>query len=59
MDKLKQKRLEKGLTQERLAEITGIKQQSISSYEAGRQFPRRANLEKLAKALDCTIGEIV
>lgn len=59
MEKLKQKRLEKSLTQEQLAEMTGLNHQSISNYETGEQFPRYANLLKLANALDCEIGEII
>ena len=59
MPKLKQKRREKGLTQEQLVKMIGTTHQSISNYETGEQFPRRANLEKLAKALDCSIGELV
>lgn len=59
LTKLKQKRLEKGYTQQKLAELTGIKQQSISSYESGEQFPRRKAFEKLAEVLECSIGELI
>lgn len=57
--KLKQKRISKGFTQQKLSELTGIKQQSISSYESGEQFPRRKAFEKLAEALECSIGELI
>lgn len=57
--KLKEKRLEKGYTQQKLSELTGIKQESISRYESGEQFPRRKAFEKLAEALECSIGELI
>lgn len=59
LPKLKQKRISKGYTQQKLAELTGIKHQSISNYETGEQFPRCKALEKLAEALECSISELV
>src|SRR5699024_750225 len=38
-DKLKEKRLEAGLTQKQLAEILHVSRQTISSWEVGRTYP--------------------
>jgi len=45
-------RREKGLTQERLAEISGFSQQYISGLEQGRRNPTIVTLYELAMALD-------
>ena len=46
------KRLEKGLTQQKLAERLGTKQSAISRLESGSYNPSLAFLNKLANALD-------
>lgn len=53
---LRELRRRKGLTQEQLADRTGVHQQTISAYETGRKNPRRMSLELAATfgdALDC------
>ena len=59
MKGLKEKRLEKGLTQQALGEKVGVDRNIISSYERGEHFPRKAMLDKLAFALECEIKDIV
>lgn len=54
---LKRLRREKGLTQEQLAELSGVKQPAISAYENGSD-PLTENLIALAKALQCTLEEL-
>jgi transcriptional regulator with XRE-family HTH domain len=44
-------RREKGLTQEKLAEISGFSQQYISGLEQGRRNPTVVTLYELATAL--------
>ncbi|MBA3512300.1 helix-turn-helix transcriptional regulator [Sphingomonas sp.] len=44
-------RKEKGLTQERLAEISGLSQQYISGLEQGRRNPTIVTVHELAVAL--------
>ncbi|MBN9047601.1 MAG: helix-turn-helix transcriptional regulator [Rhizobiales bacterium] len=44
-------RREKGLTQERVAELTGFSQQYISDLERGRRNPTVITLYELAQAL--------
>lgn len=45
------KRLEKGLTQQQLAEKIGTKQSAIARLESGSTNPSVAFLEKVSKAL--------
>ncbi len=51
-ERLKQKRLELNMTQTQLAELVGMKQQSIQSIEAGTT-KRTRYLFELATALQC------
>ncbi|MCZ4057823.1 helix-turn-helix transcriptional regulator [Pantoea sp. LMR881] len=51
-ERLKQKRLELNMTQTQLAEMVGMKQQSIQSIEAGTT-KRTRYLFELATALQC------
>jgi len=44
------------LTQDELAEKSGLPQSHISRLEAGRHSPSRVTLEKIAKALDIPLG---
>ena len=51
--KLRQLRIEKGLTQQKLAERLGYKTNSyISDVESGHFIPSKEKLKKIAKALD-------
>ncbi len=45
-------RIEKGLTQQELAQLIGTKQSVISRLESGRANPSIAFLQKLAQALN-------
>ena len=48
-------RIQKGLTQEKLAELVGTRQSGIARLESGRSKPSIAFLEKVAKALDADL----
>ena len=51
--KLRKLRIEKGLTQQQLAERLGYKTNSyVSDVESGHFIPSREKLKKIAKALD-------
>lgn len=52
-------RKQAGLTQKKLAEIVGVNEVTIRSYEAGKYEPKTEILYKLRKALDCNINEIL
>lgn len=59
MKKLKEKRIQKGLTQEELGQAIGVSYRTIYQYETGRREPNLRMLRALANALNCTIDEIV
>lgn len=52
-------RQEKGLTQEKFAEISGFSQQYISSLEQGRRNPTVVTLYELATALGVSHMELL
>lgn len=56
--RLKTLRIEKQLTQEELAEITGLSTSFISSMERGINAPSFETLESLAKALDVPVRDL-
>lgn len=49
--RIKELRKEKGLTQERLAELIGIETCSLSAIESGRHFPSLPTIEKISNIL--------
>ncbi len=49
---LSKRRIEKDLSQVKIAEILNINKSSYSSWESGRANPNQKNLEELAKILD-------
>jgi transcriptional regulator with XRE-family HTH domain len=55
---LKRIRLERGLTQERLADLSGVSRPAIHRIENGQQVPRRKTVTKLAKVLDIHPADI-
>lgn len=48
-----------GLTQNDLAELIGVPQNTIARWESGTVTPREKSLEKLAKVLECKPEDIV
>jgi transcriptional regulator with XRE-family HTH domain len=52
------RRQQLGLTQEQVAQISGLSQQTISNIEAGRHLARDDVKIALAKALGTTPGEL-
>jgi transcriptional regulator with XRE-family HTH domain len=57
--KLKQVRLEKGFTQERLADKANVTRMTISNIEKGRHVPTVKTLIRLADALGVEITELI
>lgn len=57
--KIKNFRKEKELTQVELAKQAGIAQSFLSNIENGRQSPSLKNLQKIAKALDISLNELL
>lgn len=58
-ERLKLVRKQKGLTQKELADLLGIPYQGISQYERGIRNPKYQTIEKLAKALECDISDLI
>lgn len=54
-NRIKELRLEKGLSQRKLAEETGISQQSLSFYEKGDRNPKIETWQKLADYFDVPV----
>lgn len=58
--KIKEARLEKGLTQEELGKIVGLQKSAIAKYENGRVVNiKRSTLQKLALALDLRGSDLI
>lgn len=56
---LKEIRLSKNLTQKALGQLSGIKQNGISRYEAGKRNMSLKAAKALSKALDCSIDDLL
>ena len=52
-------RKEKGLNQEQLAEQSGVSLTQISKIERNETDPRVSTIEKLAKALNCSVDQLL
>lgn len=48
----------KGMMQSELSELTGITQANISNYINGRTAPGLYTLDKIARALDCSLEDL-
>ena len=57
--KLEKIRTSRGLSQRRLGELSGVYQQTISLIERGKPIQNLRQAEKLAKALNCKVSEII
>lgn len=58
-EKLKEKRLERNLTQQELANLIGVKDSAITQYEKGKREPKMNTVFKLADALGVSIDYFV
>jgi transcriptional regulator with XRE-family HTH domain len=56
--RIRELRLQKGLSQLQLAELTGIKQGNITRIESGRHASRIDIISKIAEALDSKLDLI-
>lgn len=56
---LKQLRLDRGMTQEQVAERVGLTRQAVSSYESGRTLPGVDILERLATVYEVELTDII
>ena len=56
-EEIKRNRKRQGLTQKKLAELTGIAEITIRQYEAGKYAPKLEQVKKIAAALNVPLGE--
>lgn len=56
---IKNYRIEKGLTQKRLAELTGLATGTIQQYELEKRQPRLEQLQKIADILEINIETLL
>ena len=57
--RLKEIRMQKGLSQQKLGDMIGVTKVSICGYENGTRVPTIDNLVKLADSLDTTIDYLL
>ncbi len=55
---VKKRRLEKGMSQERLAELCGLHRNYVGAIERAERTPSIVTADKLAKALDTTLSSL-
>lgn len=58
-EKLKAYRVNKGLSQEKIAELLGVSRQAVTKWEAGQTTPSSDNLIALAKLYNVPLDELV
>jgi transcriptional regulator with XRE-family HTH domain len=56
---VKDRRQELGLTQEQLANETGLHQRWISNVETGKRNPSYASLRRLAAGLELSVSQLI
>lgn len=56
---IREKRKEKNVSQEYVAERLEVSSQAVSKWETGKSVPSMANLEKLAELYSCDIDELL
>ena len=59
INKLKNLRLNNGLSQTELGNILGLKKNTICQYETGKRRPSIPILQKLAAYFNCTIDDLI
>ena len=57
--RVRSRRLEIGMSQERLAELLGVTFQQVQKYEKGVNRVAASTLIRVARALDCKITDLV
>ena len=58
-DSIREARLRKNLTQEKLAQEMGVTQAAVSQWENGVTIPRTCDLIKLAEVLGVSVTELL
>jgi transcriptional regulator with XRE-family HTH domain len=58
-DRIRSARKDKGWTQSQLSELVATSLKTLSAYEVGRNEPDLESLDKIAKAMDLTIEDLL
>ncbi|NEC12085.1 helix-turn-helix transcriptional regulator [Streptomyces sp. SID8014] len=58
-DRIRERRMWRNLTQEKLAELAGISRDTVQRIERGTNDPRYSDLARIARALDTPLAERV
>jgi transcriptional regulator with XRE-family HTH domain len=58
-EKIRQLRVENGMTQKELAKKVGVSASAIGMYEQGRRIPDSTVLTRLARILKCSTDELL
>ncbi|MBQ8584592.1 MAG: helix-turn-helix transcriptional regulator [Clostridia bacterium] len=58
-ERLKMYRTQKGLSQEKIAEMLDVSRQAVTKWEAGQTTPSSDNLIALANLYDVSLGELI
>lgn len=59
MSVIREKRLEKLYTQDRLAKEVGVDRTTVAKWETGEIIPRPDKLIKLSELFHCTVDDLV
>lgn len=59
MKKIKDLRIAMNITQQKLAEMLGVKQSTVGMWEIGARRPKTDLLIKLASVFNCSIDELL
>ena len=57
--RIQERMKEKGVSQNKLAKAAGISQSGLSSIISGASSPKEITLQAIAKALDCSVSELM
>lgn len=58
MNRIKELRRTKGISQDELAHVLGVTQQTVAKWESGRTYPRARQIPAIASALNCSINDL-
>ena len=58
-NQIRQRRKEKGFSQEQFAEMVYVSRQTVSNWETGRTYPDVQSLLLMSAVLDVTVDELI
>jgi len=58
-NRIRQIRLQRGLSQRKLAQLAGLHHPAVNAVENGRRIPTLITLQKIASALDVSLSDLI